>query len=353
MRYRLLGQTGLRVSELCLGTMTFGEDWQFGASKEVSRAMFDAFCEAGGNFIDTANTYTFGTSERLVGEFIAAERNYFVVSSKYSLSLRPEDPNAGGNHRKNMLQAVEHSLRQLNTEFIDVYWMHAWDSVTPVEEVMRGLEDLVRSGKVLYVGVSNAPAWIISQANTLAELRGWTRFVGLQAEYNLLERTAERDLWPMARAHGIGILAWAPLAGGVLSGKYVLKGDEIHLDDTLRGALLNGERLTSDSMRIVAAVAEVAAELGRPPAQVALNWLRQSPSAPIPIVAGRTLAQIRQNIGCLEFTIDPELMDRLDAASHIELGFPHQFLAYEPLRQALFGAKRDLFAFLERSPVRR
>ena len=353
MRYRLLGKTGLRVSELCLGTMTFGEEWKFGASPEVSRTMFDAFCEAGGNFIDTANTYTFGSSERLVGEFIAGERDYFVVSSKYSLSTRGEDPNAGGNQRKNLLQAVEHSLRQLKTDFIDVYWLHAWDAVTPVEEVMRGLDDLVRTGKVLYVGVSNAPAWVVAQANTLAELRGWTRFVGLQAEYNLLERTAERELLPMAKALGIGVLAWAPLAGGVLSGKYVLKGDVIHLDDSLRGAQFNGERLTREAMQIVAALVEVAAELGHPPAQVALNWLRQSPSAPIPIVAGRTLAQITQNIGCLEFTIDPELMDRLDAASHIELGFPHQFLAYEPLRQALFGAKRDLFAFLERSPVRR
>lgn len=351
MRYRLLGESGLRVSELCLGTMTFGEEWKFGASPEVSRAMFDAFCEAGGNFIDTANTYTFGSSERLVGEFIAGERDYFVVSSKYSLSTRGDDPNAGGNQRKNMRQAVEHSLRQLKTDFIDLYWLHAWDALTPVEEVMRGLDDLVRTGKILYVGVSNTPAWVVAQANTLAEMRGWTRFVGLQAEYNLLERTAERELLPMAKALGIGVLAWAPLAGGVLSGKYVLKGDVIHLDDSLRGAPLNGERLTREAMQIVAALVEVASELGRPPAQVALNWLRQSPSAAIPIVAGRTLAQMTQNLGCLAFTIDQPLIDRLDAATDISLGFPQRFLASEPLRHALFGAHRERCEFLAPAAV--
>ncbi len=210
MRYRLLGRSGLRVSELCLGTMTFGEDWQFGASKDESRAIFDAFCSAGGNFINTADAYTYGTSEELVGEFIAAERDRFVVSTKYSLSTRPDDPNGGGNHRKNMFRAVEQSLGRLKTDFINVYWLHAWDSVTPVEEVMRGLEDLVRSGKVLYVGVSDTPAWVVSQANTLAELRGWTKFIGLQTEYSLIERTAERELLPMARALGVGVLAWAP-----------------------------------------------------------------------------------------------------------------------------------------------
>ena len=221
MRYKLLGNSGLRVSELCLGTMTFGEDWGWGASKEDSRALFDAYREAGGNFIDTANFYTGGTSERFVGEFIASERDRFVVATKYTLTMRPGDPNASGNHRKNMIQSVEASLRRLGTDYIDLYWLHAWDYLTPVEEVMRGLDDLVRAGKVLYVGVSDTPAWIVSQANTLAALRGWTPFVGLQIEYSLIERTVERELLPMAEAFGLTILAWSPLGSGVLTGKYL------------------------------------------------------------------------------------------------------------------------------------
>jgi aryl-alcohol dehydrogenase-like predicted oxidoreductase len=341
MRYRLLGNSGLRVSELCLGTMTFGEEWRFGASKEESRAMFDAFCAAGGNFLDTANTYTFGTSERLVGELIATERDRFVLSTKYSLSTRPDDVNGGGNHRKSMFQAIEASLKQLKTDFIDVYWLHAWDFLTPIEEVMRGLEDLVRSGKVLYVGISDTPAWVVSRANMLAELRGWTKFIGLQAEYSLIERTAERELIPMAVTLGLGILAWAPLGGGVLTGKYVLKGDEVHVADTRRGEWMNGERLTRRSLRIAETVMRIASELDRPPAQVALNWLRQQPGAPIPIVSGRTRAQLGQNLGCLDFKLEKSHLERLEAASEISLGFPHRFLAYEPLLQSLFGTRRD------------
>jgi aryl-alcohol dehydrogenase-like predicted oxidoreductase len=343
MRYKLLGQTGLRVSELCLGTMTFGQEWGFGATDEVSKAMFDAFVEAGGNFIDTANTYCNGTSERLLGAFVASDRHRFVIGSKYALSTCHDDPNAGGNTRKSMVLAVEQSLRRLGTDYLDVYWMHAWDAVTPVDEVMRGLDDLVRAGKILYAGVSNTPAWVVSQANTLAQLRGWSRFVGLQVEYNLLERTAERELIPMAQAHGLSLLAWSPLAGGVLSGTYLLAGDEVHIGATLRGAQHNGERLTRESMHLVSVLVRLASELERPPSQVALNWLRQSKVQPIPIVAGRTLEQMQQNLGCLDFEIDPDRLAQLDAASGISLGFPQRFLAYEPLRHALYGAKRHLF----------
>ncbi len=342
MRYRLLGESGLRVSELCLGTMTFGEDWNFGASAEESRAIFDAFCSAGGNFIDTANTYTQGTSEKLVGEFIASERDYFVVSTKYSLSTRPDSPNGGGNHRKSLMQAVHHSLKRLNTDYIDVYWLHAWDSLTPVDEVMHGLDDLVRAGKVLYVGVSNTPAWRAAQAHTLANLRGWAKFVGYQAEYSLIDRTAERDVVPMASALGLGLLAWAPLAGGVLSGKYLLTGDEVHIGDSKRGEWLNAERLTRRSLKIAASVAQVAQLLDRSPSQVALNWLRQRPSGVIPMVAGRTLQQMEQNLKCVDFEIDDSLLKQLDAASEIELGFPHHFLAQAPLLNALFGSRQHL-----------
>ena len=223
MRYKLLGRSGLRVSELCLGTMTFGEDWGWGSSKDVSRKIFDAFAGAGGNFLDTADGYTNGTSEKMVGEFVASERGRWVVATKYSFNQRPGDPNAGGNHRKNMVQALEGSLRRLKTDYVDLYWVHAWDGLTPVDELMRALDDVVRAGKVLYVGVSDTPAWVVSRANTLADCRGWSPFVALQIEYSLVERTPERDLLPMARALDLAVTPWSPLGGGVLSGKYTGK----------------------------------------------------------------------------------------------------------------------------------
>ncbi len=220
MNYRLFGHSGLRVSEVSLGTMTFGEEWGWGAGKDESRKIYDAYREAGGNFIDTANVYTNGTSETLVGDFIRDHRQSVVLATKYTNAMAENDPNAGGNHRKNMMQAVEGSLRRLKTDYVDLYWLHIWDRMTPVEEVMRAFDDLVRQGKVLYVGVSDAPAWWIAQANTLAELRGWTSFIGLQIEYSLIERTVERELIPMAKAFKLGLVAWSPLGGGVLSGKY-------------------------------------------------------------------------------------------------------------------------------------
>jgi aryl-alcohol dehydrogenase-like predicted oxidoreductase len=223
MRYKLLGKSGLRVSELCLGTMTFGQDWGSmlaGASKEESRKIFDLFGEAGGNFIDTANIYQKGTSEKYIGEFVADKREEFVVATKYTISTNPNDPNASGNHRKNLVQSVEASLKRLNTSYIDLLWIHVWDPLTPIEEAMRALDDLVRSGKILYVGISDAPAWVVSQANTIADLRGWSSFIGIQIMYSLIERTPERELLPMARVLDIGVTAWSPLGGGVLSGKY-------------------------------------------------------------------------------------------------------------------------------------
>ena len=220
VKYHLLGKSGLRVSELCLGAMTFGEEWGWGASKEECRKIFNAYVDAGGNFIDTANKYTEGTSEKYIGEFIADDRDRFVLATKYTSNTRRGDPNAGGNHRKNMIQSLEASLRRLNTDYIDLYWVHAWDPLTPIEEMMRALDDMVRAGKILYIGVSDAPAWIVSQANTLANLKGWTEFTGLQIEYSLIERTPERELLPMADTLNIGVTAWSPLGGGVLTGKY-------------------------------------------------------------------------------------------------------------------------------------
>src|SRR6202161_2967205 len=220
MRYRLLGNSGLRVSEISLGTMTFGEDWGWGAAKDESRKMYDAYREAGGNFIDTANIYTNGTSEALLGEFMSGHRESVVLATKYSNSFPTTDPNASGNHRKNMVQAVEASLKRLKTDYIDLYWMHIWDQLTPAEETMRALDDLVCQGKILYVGVSDPPAWWGAHANTLAQLRGWSPFIAMQIEYSLIERTVERELIPAAKALNIGVTAWSPLASGVLSGKY-------------------------------------------------------------------------------------------------------------------------------------
>src|ERR1700686_3577809 len=220
MKYRLLGKSGLRVSEASLGTMTFGDEWGWGSPKAEAQQVYETYREAGGNFIDTANFYTNGTSEKFLGEFMQGHRESVVLATKYSLAVPGNDPNAAGNQRKNMMQSVEASLKRLQTDYIDLYWGHMWDQITPVEEVMRGLDDLVRAGKVLYTGISDAPAWWIAEANTLAHLRGWTQFVGLQIEYSLIERTVERELIPMAKALNLGVTAWSPLASGVLTGEY-------------------------------------------------------------------------------------------------------------------------------------
>ncbi|TAG47808.1 MAG: aldo/keto reductase, partial [Runella slithyformis] len=224
MNYKLLGKSGLRVSELCLGTMTFGTEWGWGADQQESKKIFDTYANAGGNFLDTANRYTEGSSERFLGDFIAADRDHFVVATKYALKDRNGDPNFAGNHRKNMIRSVNESLKRLNTEFIDLFWLHMWDNTTPVDEILRGLDDLISSGKVQYIGISDTPAWVVSQANTIAELRGWSRFVALQIEYSLIQRAAERDLLPMAKAFDMAVTPWGVIGGGALTGKY-LRGE--------------------------------------------------------------------------------------------------------------------------------
>lgn len=339
MRYKLFGNSGLRVSELCLGTMTFGEEWGWGASKPESRQVFDAFVQAGGNFIDTANHYTNGTSETYLGEFIAAERERFVLATKYTLNGRPDDPNGGGNHRKSMVQAINASLKRLGTDYIDIYWLHAWDFMTPVEEVMRAFDDLVRAGKVLYIGISDAPAWIVSRANTLAELRGWSAFVGLQIQYSLIERTPERDLLPMARALDIAVTAWGPLGGGLLTGKYNPEADKSVAAEARYTVSPWGQALMQDrNFGIAAAVVKLARELGRTPSQVAINWVRQQQwGGIIPILGARKLSQLQDNLASLDFTLTDEQLQRLDAASAIELGFPHDFLASEGVQQVIYG----------------
>jgi aryl-alcohol dehydrogenase-like predicted oxidoreductase len=335
MRYKLLGRSGLRVSELALGTMTFGTEWGWGASKEESKRIFDAFGAAGGNFVDTANRYTEGASERFVGEFIAADRQRFVVATKYTLFNRRDDPNASGNGRKNMVQSLEASLKRLGTDYIDLFWVHAWDFTTPAEEVLRGLDDLVAAGKVLYVGISDTPAWVVAQANTLADLRGWARFVGLQIRYSLVDRAAERDLLPMARAFDLAVTPWSVLAAGVLSGKYAREGS-----GDVRGRAAQWG-LSERDLAIAAEVAAVAEETGSTPAQVAINWVRQQPGVIIPLIGAKNVAQLNDNLGCLAFTLSGEQMQRLNAASKIELGFPHDFLASGEVRDLVTGGSHQ------------
>jgi len=340
MRYRLLGNSGLRVSEAALGTMTFGEEWGWGAAKDEARKVYDAFREAGGNFIDTANFYTNGTSESFLGEFMQGHRESVVMATKYSNAAPGTDPNAAGNHRKSMMQAVEASLKRLKTDYIDLYWVHIWDQITPVEEVMRGLDDLIRQGKVLYVGISDAPAWWISQANTLAHLRGWSPFIGLQIEYSLIERTVERELIPMAKALNLGLTAWSPLANGVLTGKYHGHGSSD--PGRMSGDMMKDfmpERQRTD--RIVAAVKTVSDQIGRSMAQVSLAWLRYRSVPVIPIIGARKLSQLQDNLGSFELTLSAEQLKTLDEASRIELGFPYDFYEKEAVRAIIYAGLRD------------
>ena len=338
MRYRLLGNSGLRVSEAALGTMTFGDDWGWGAAKDESRKVYDAFREVGGNFVDTANLYTNGTSESFLGEFMQGHRHSIVMATKYTNAVPGTDPNAAGNHRKSMMQAVEASLKRLGTDYIDLYWVHVWDQITPVEEVMRGLDDLVRQGKVLYVGISDAPAWWIAQANTLAHLRGWSPFIGLQIEYSLIERTVERELVPMSRALNLGLTAWAPLSNGVLTGKYHGHGSSEpgRMSSDMLKEFMPEQRRTD---RIVAAVKTVSDELGRSMAQVALAWLRYRPVPVIPIIGARKLSQLQDNLASFDLTLSADQLKTLDEASRIELGFPHDL--YPKSRTFIYGGLRD------------
>lgn len=291
MRYQLLGQSGLRVSELALGAMTFGQDWGWGADKETSRAIFERYVEAGGNFVDTSNNYTDGSSEAYVGEFVTTSRDQFVLATKYTLRLangNRRNFNEGGNSRKSMVRSVENSLRRLQTDYIDLLYLHMWDFMTPVEEVMRAMDDLVRAGKVLYVGFSDTPAWVIAYAVALAERLGWSRPVAVQLPYSMVSRDAERDVLPMARSLGLTVAAWGVLNGGVLTGKYNGDNDE---PKRYGGA--------SDNARsLAAAIAEIAAEIGRTPSQVAINWVRQQAGV-IPILGARTIAQMEDNLGAL------------------------------------------------------
>src|ERR1700682_6368726 len=340
MKYRLLGKSGLRVSEAALGTMTFGDEWGWGSPKAEAQRVYETYREAGGNFIDTANFYTGGTSEKFVGEFIKGHRDSVVLSTKYSTAAPGNNPNAAGNHRKSMMQALEASLKRLQTNYIDLYWVHMWDGITPVEEVMRGLDDIVHQGKVLYVGISDTPAWWIAQANTLAELRGWTQFIGLQVEYSLVERTVERELIPMSNALNLGVLAWSPLAKGVLSGKY-------HGDGRADGGRMSNEAMKEflpeeqRATRIISAVKAVSEQVGRSMAQVALAWLRHQTVPVIPIMGARKVSQLQDNLASLDLELSAEQLKSLDGASRIEPGFPQSIYDREMVRAIRYGGTWD------------
>lgn len=340
MKYRLFGNSGLRVSEVALGTMTFGEDWGWGASKEEAQKVYNAFRDAGGNFIDTANVYTNGSSESFLGEFMKGHRESVVMATKYTNAIPGKDPNAGGNQRKNMMQSIEASLKRLQTDYIDLYWVHIWDQITPIEEVMRGLDDLVRQGKILYSGISDAPAWWTAQANTLATLRGWSAFAGLQIEYSLVERTVERELIPMAKALKLGVTAWSPLSSGILTGKY-------HGHGSAEGGRMNNEMMKEflpeekRTAAIVKAVKAVSDETGRSMAQVALAWLRYRFVPVIPIIGARKLSQLKDNLASLDLSLSAGQVSALDEASRIELGFPASMFARELPRSLMYGGMAD------------
>jgi aryl-alcohol dehydrogenase-like predicted oxidoreductase len=343
MRYKLLGRSGLRVSELCLGSMSFGDKWGFGANKEETARIIGIYRQAGGNFLDTANKYHEGQSEEFIGEIIEGDRDRWVLATKYTLNVRPGDVNGAGNSRKSLMTSVHDSLQRLRTSYIDLLWVHAWDFTTPADEVMRGLDDLVSAGKVHYVGISDAPAWVVAHANTMATLRGWTPFVALQIEYSLIQRTVERDLLPMAEYFGLTVTPWAPLGGGVLTGKHTRSAGKGV--DTARN---NDDRLTRRNLDIARAVDGIADALGKTSAQVAAAWVRQRGTNIIPIVGARRAAQIEDLLGSLDLHLSDEHMAQLNEVSKIRLGFPHEFS--ERVRPIVFG---DLHAQLDLPPLAR
>ena len=315
--------------------MTFGEDWGWGSSQAESQKIYNAFREAGGNFIDTANIYTNGTSEQFLGEFIASERHAVVVATKYTNGLGDANPNGGGNQRKNMVHSVEASLKRLNTDYIDILWLHTWDFMTPAEEVMRAFDDLIRAGKVLYIGISDAPAWVVSQCNTLAELRGWTQFIGLQIEYSLIQRTPERELLPMAHSLDIGITAWSPLASGWLTGKYT-GGKDDGDDKRLNNEMMEGFVDQSDrNTKIAQEVDKVAAQVGKTSSQIALAWLLSK--GVIPIIGARKVSHVADNLKCVDVQLSSEQIQQLDDVSAIELGFPHDFFNADMVRNFVYN----------------
>src|SRR6266567_277409 len=322
--YVLLGRSGLRVSRFCLGTMTFGTDWGWGTAEDTSRQIFNHFLDSGRNFIDTADGYTNGTSETLIGKFLKerGDRDRVVLATKFGFGREEGNPNSGGIGRKNIYGALHSSLRRLHTDYIDLYWLHNWDTLTPAEEVMSTLDDLVRSGKVRYVGFSNCSGWFLGRAQTIAELRGYERIIALQLEYSLVERNIEREHIPAALELGIAVCPWSPLAGGFLSGKYKREGQpgspEGRLEIQRTAGTTIFERLTERNWPILDVLLEVSKKIGRAPAEVALNWVASQPGVTSTIIGATKLDQLESNLSSLDFTIPAELRARLDKVGELD-----------------------------------
>ncbi len=330
--YYLLGKSGLRVSPLCLGTMTFGTEWGWGSPAETARKIFDRYLEAGGNFIDTADGYTNGKSEELVGQFLkdGGRRDRVALATKFTFNTVAGDPNAGGNGRKNIYRALEGSLRRLQTDYIDLYWLHAWDGLTSAEEVVSTLDDLVREGKIRYVGFSDTPAWYLARAQTLAEQRGYAPITATQLEYSVSERNIEREHIPAALDLGIALLPWSPLAGGLLSGKYKRNQDgtgsgDGRLEITKTSPNQTLRRFNEHNWRVLDVLTAVSKEIGHSPAQVALNWVAKRPGVVSTIIGANKLDQLEDNLRCLEFEIPAPLRQRLDDVGAPTLVFPYTF----------------------------
>ena len=339
-QYLTLGRSGLRVSPLCLGTMTFGTEWGWGSGEAACGQILDAYLQAGGNFIDTADLYTGGTSEEICGRLIRDRslRDRVVVATKYTFNAQPGNPNAGGNGRKNMYRALEGSLRRLQTDYIDLYWMHVWDGSTPVEEVMAGMNDLVRSGKVRYIGFSDVPAWYAARAQTLAQFAHSEPVIALQLEYSLVERSIEREHVRAALELGMGICPWSPLAGGFLSGKY-RRGEqgEGRLEIMSSSGNTAFEKRTERNWRVLDALLEAAKELGRAPAEVALNWVATQRGVSSTIIGATKMSQLESNLRALDFTIPPEVRVRLDEASRLERAHPYVMFDTAPFPEMING----------------
>ena len=334
MDYKLLGKTGIKVSELCLGTMTFGTDWNFGSDKEESQRVFDAFCNAGGNFFDTANIYTTGTSEKYLGEFMQSERENLVIASKYSLT-ESNKINLSGNSRKNMTQGVEGSLKRLGTDYIDLYYVHAWDFLVAPEELMRNLEYLLASGKILSIGISDTPAYITSRCNTLAELRGWNQFAAYQVEYCLTERTADREIIPLCKHDDMLFCGFGPLAAGLLTGKYLEENS-----DPKRMKKGISARLSERNLAMSAEIKALAKEIGHTPSQVAIRWAMQMVKKSSPIFGARSLKQCEENLKVLGFSLTTEQMEKLNVISKIGPNNPNDFLKLPRLEEILYAGQK-------------
>jgi aryl-alcohol dehydrogenase-like predicted oxidoreductase len=340
--YYLLGRSGLRVSPLCLGTMTFGTEWGWGSAAETAGVIFDRYLEAGGNFIDTADGYTNGTSEELLGRFIEDRkcRDRVVLATKFTFNGGKGNPNAGGNGRKNIYRALEASLRRLRTDYIDLYWLHAWDTVTPVEEVVETLTDLVRVGKVRHIGLSDTPAWYLARAQTLAQLSHGAPIAALQLEYSLIERNIEREHVPAAIELGMGICPWSPLASGFLTGKYRRGASGVEGEGRLIAVRESGnpvfDKATDRNWAILDALLDVARALGRSPAQVAINWITRRPGVTASIIGATSTRQLDDNLGALEFEIPAELSTRLEEAGRPEMFHPYIFFGPK-LQQMISG----------------